>query len=82
MKRVALRKRLNNRKEKHILSDKVCDLAEVVPKNIFKFGKKTFKQKRKNQFLGKQNVNLISGRGILMIHFYFQNMEKKNLGHL
>ena len=37
----ALRKRLNNRMEKYISSDTLCNLAEVVLKNnIFKFGKK------------------------------------------
>ena len=42
-----LRKRLDNRMEKYISSDTLCDLAEVVLKNnIFKFGKKTLKQKR------------------------------------
>ena len=39
-----LRKRLDNRMEKYISSDTLCDLAEVVLKNnIFKFGKKTLK---------------------------------------
>ena len=43
----ALRKRLDNRMEKYISSCTLCDLAEVVLKNIiFKFGKKTLKQKR------------------------------------
>ena len=43
----ALRKRLDNQMEKYIWSDSLCGLAEVVLKNnIFKFGKKTFKQKR------------------------------------
>ena len=43
----ALRKRLDNRMEKYISSDTLCDLAEVVLKNnILKFGKKTLKQKR------------------------------------
>ena len=43
----ALRKQLDNRMEKYISSDTPCDLAEVVLKNnIFKFGKKTLKQKR------------------------------------
>ena len=43
----ALRKRLDNQMEKYISSDMFCDLAEVVLKNnIFKFGKKTLKQKR------------------------------------
>ena len=33
--------------EKYISSDRLCDLAEVVlNNNIFKFGKKTLKQKR------------------------------------
>ena len=33
--------------EKYISSDTLCDLAEVVLKNnIFKFGKKTLKEKR------------------------------------
>ena len=33
--------------KKYISSDTLCDLAEVVLKNnIFKFGKKTLKQKR------------------------------------
>ena len=43
----ALRKQLDNRMEKYISSDTLCDLAEFVLKNnIFKFGKKTLKQKR------------------------------------
>ena len=43
----ALRKQLDNRMEKYISSDALCDLAEVVLKNnIFKFGKKILKQKR------------------------------------
>ena len=43
----ALRKRLDNRMEKYVSSDTFCDPAEVVLKNnIFKFGKKTLKQKR------------------------------------
>ena len=37
----ALRKRLDNRMEKNISSDTLCNLAEVVLKNnIFEFGKK------------------------------------------
>ena len=44
----ALRKRLENRMGKYISSDTLCDLAEVVIKNnIFKFGKKRLKQKRR-----------------------------------
>ena len=39
-----LRKRLDNRMEKYISSDTLCDLAETVLKN--NFGKKTLKQKR------------------------------------
>ena len=43
----ALRKRLANQMEKYISSDTLCDLAEVVLKNnIFKFARKTLKQKR------------------------------------
>ena len=43
----ALRKRLENRKEKYVSTDTIIDLAEVVLKNnIFPFGKKTLKQKR------------------------------------
>ena len=43
----ALRKRLDNQIEKFISSDTLCDLVEVVLKNnIFRFGKKTLKQKR------------------------------------
>ena len=43
----ALRKRLDNRMDKYISSDTLCDLAEVVLKNnTFKFGKKSSKQKR------------------------------------
>ena len=43
----ALRKQLDNQMEKYISSDTLCGLAEVVLKNnIFKFGKKTLKQKR------------------------------------
>ena len=42
----AIRKRLDNRMEKHISCDTLCDPAEVVLKNtFFKFGKKTLKQK-------------------------------------
>ena len=42
----APRKQLDNRMEKYISSDTLCDVAEVVLKNnIFKFGKKTPKQK-------------------------------------
>ena len=42
-----LMKRLDNRMEKYISSDTLCDLAEVLLKNnTFKFGKKTLKQKR------------------------------------
>ena len=41
-----LRKRLDNQMEKHMSSDALCDIAEVVLKNnFFKFGKKTLKQK-------------------------------------
>ena len=41
------RQRLDNRMEKYISSNTLCDLAEVVLKNnIFKFRKKTVKQKR------------------------------------
>ena len=37
----ALRKRLDNQKEKYISSDTLCNLADVVLKNnVFKFGKK------------------------------------------
>ena len=44
----ALRKRLDNRKEKYNSTDTLCDLGEVVLKNnIFKFSKKIFKQKRR-----------------------------------
>ena len=43
----AIRKRLDNRREKYISNDTFCDLAELVLKNnIFKFNKKIFKQKR------------------------------------
>ena len=43
----AIKKRLDNRMEKYISSGTLCDLAEVILKsNIFKFGKKTLKQKR------------------------------------
>ena len=43
----ALRKLLGNRKEKYISSDTLCDLGKVgLKNNIFKFGKKTLKQKR------------------------------------
>ena len=54
----ALRKRLDNQMEKYISSDMFCDLAEVVLKNnIFKFGKKTLKQKRGLQ--SEQNLHLL-----------------------
>ena len=50
----AYRKRLDNRMEKHILSDTLCDLAEVVLKNnIFKFGEKALKQKRRTAIVTK-----------------------------
>ena len=43
----ALRKRLETRKEKYVLTDTIIDLADVVLKNnIFTFGKKTLKQKQ------------------------------------
>ena len=43
----ALRKRLDNRMEKYISSDTLCNVAEVVIKNnILKFVKKRLKQKR------------------------------------
>ena len=43
----ALRKRLETQKEKYVSTDTIIDVAEVVSKNdIFKFGKKTLKQKR------------------------------------
>ena len=45
----ALRKRLGNRMEKYSSSDTLCDLAEVVFKNIFfKFVKKNTKAKKRN----------------------------------
>ena len=44
----ALRKWLDNRMEKYISSDTLCDLAEVLLKNhIFKFGKSKLKQERR-----------------------------------
>ena len=43
----AIRKRLETRKEKHVSTDAIINLAEAVLKNnIFIFGKKTLKQKR------------------------------------
>ena len=95
----ALRKRLDNWKEKYISSDMLCNLPKVAPKsNIIKFCRKVFKQKRrtvigtnlylhivisswqnwKKEFLGKQNWKLIYSGSILMIHFSFGNMEKRN----
>ena len=54
----ALSKRLDNRMEKYISSDTICDLAEVVLKNnIFKFGKKTLKQKEGLQ--SERNFHLL-----------------------
>ena len=44
----ALRKQLDNRMQKYISSDMLCDLAEVVL--IFKSGKETLKQKRGTAF--------------------------------
>ena len=45
----ALRKRLDHRMENYISSDTLCDLAEVVLKNnIFKFGKKNIKVKKRD----------------------------------
>ena len=42
-----LRKRLETRKEKHVSTDTIIDLADIVLKNnIFTFGKKRLKQKR------------------------------------
>ena len=38
-----LRKRLDNQMEKYISSDTLCDLAEIVLKNILKVGKETSK---------------------------------------
>ena len=44
----ALRKRLDNWKEKYISYDMLCDLPKVSPKsNIIKFCRKVFKQKRR-----------------------------------
>ena len=44
----ALRKRLDNRLEKYISSELLCDLAEVVLKNNnFKVGKKKIKAKKR-----------------------------------
>ena len=44
----ALRKRLDNWKEKYISSDMLCNLPKVAPKsNIIKFCRKVFKQKRR-----------------------------------
>ena len=44
----ALRKRLDNWKEKYISYDILCDLPKVSPKsNIIKFCRKVFKQKRR-----------------------------------
>ena len=45
----ALRKRLENRMEKYISNDTLCDLAEVLLKNnIFKFGKKHIKSNKRD----------------------------------
>ena len=45
----ALRKRLDNRMEKYISSDMLCDLAKVVLKNnIFKFDEKIIKAKKRD----------------------------------
>ena len=41
-----LRKRLDNQMEKYISSDTLCDLAEIVLKNILKVGKETSKQNK------------------------------------
>ena len=46
-----LRKRLDKRTKKYISTDPLRDLAEVLLKdNLFKFSKKTFKQKRGTAF--------------------------------
>ena len=56
----ALSKRLDNRIESEISSDTICILAEIVLKdNIFKFGKKTLKQKR-GTAIGKKNCTSFS----------------------
>ena len=45
----AFREQLDNRTEKYISSDTLCDLAEVALKNnIFKFGKKKIKAKKRD----------------------------------
>ena len=66
----AIRKRLDNRMEKYISSDTLCDLAKVVLKNnIFKFGKKTLKQKEGLQ--SERNLRL------LIAFCVWQNWKKK-----
>ena len=64
----ALRKQLDYRMEKYISSGTLCDLAEVVLKNnIFKFGKKTLKQKRwaaiGTKFAPPYSILFRTGRG-------------------
>ena len=69
----ALKKQLDNQMKKYISSDMLCDLAEVVLKNnIFKFGKKTFKQKRGTAI----GTKLVSPYSIL----FMAEMEGKILG--
>ena len=63
--------------EKYISSDMFCDLAEVVLKNnIFKFGKKTLKQKRGLQ--SEQNLHLLIAF-CLWGNWKWKLFEKQNL---
>ena len=66
----ALRKRLDNRMEKYISSCTLCDLAEVVLKNIiFKFGKETLKQKEGLE--SERNLHL------LIVFCLWRNWKRK-----
>ena len=50
--------------EKHMSSDALCDIAEVVLKNnFFKFGKKTLKQKTRTAI--RTNLHLLIEEEIL-----------------
>ena len=77
----ALRKRLDNRMEKYISSDTLCDLAEVVLKNnIFEFGKKNIKGKKKG-LQSERNLHLLIAF-CLWRNWKRKFFEKQNLNRI
>ena len=78
----ALRKWLDNRKEKYISSDTLCDLAKVVLKNnIFKFGKKTLNKKRVTA-IGTKFAPPYSILFMADLEGKREFFEKQNLNHI